>query len=208
MKKIEMTILLSFLFFSSYSQAFYMPDLSDLFGSVDEYYNELTISQQQENKETTKYNWLHYIPSPSYSPFTGGFGISVNITQPLQQVIIKNAKRQKNEAIKKLNALLAKDLKNQISIQYRSIKISIEEYYQHRIIDSLKAKSFNLSSKQYTRNEITPTEYLNQQQGYEMYKLQRVSEENAIKKNILQLLLNAKKAVTANNDFSENTLKP
>lgn len=208
MKKLEMTIFLSILFISSYSQTFDLPNISELLESVNAYYNELTISQQQENKETTKYNWLHYIPSPSYSPFTGGFGINVNIIQPLQQIAIRNAKKQRNETIKRLNDLQSMDLKTQITYQYKSIQVSIEEFYQHRVIDSLKAKSFNLSQKQYQRNDITPTEFLTQQQAYELHKLQRINEENTIKKSIFQILINAKKAVTANNDFSENTFKP
>jgi hypothetical protein len=203
MKKIKITILLAFSFVSSYSQQFNLPELSDLLQSVEEYYGELTMSQKQENQQMNKMRWLNYIPSPSYHPFAGGFGLSVNIAAPLQELTIKHEKKQKNAAIEKLNKLQSKDLKNQITYEHQTIKISIEEYFQHTIIDSLKAKSFNLYKKLYSKNDVTPSEFLSIQQNFEIYKLQRKSEENSIKKAILQLLINAKKAAVESSDFTK-----
>lgn len=202
MKKIKLTVFLSLLIFESFSQTFDLPDLQDLLKSVDEYYNELSVSQQKENEETTKLHWLSYIPTPSYSPFQGGFGISINLTAPLQELNRKNNKKLKNEAIVRLNHLQAKDVKNQISFQYQSIEISIDEFISKNLIDSLKIKSYNLTQKQYIKNDLTPTEFLSAQQTFELYNIQRLSEKNVIKKSIIQLLINAKKAAVETSDLS------
>jgi uncharacterized protein (DUF885 family) len=176
------------------AQKIVLPTLTQLHQAVDEYYTELTASQQQENEETNKKHWLSYIPSPSYNPFAGGFGASMNLSAPIQELAAKRTRKHKNEAIKRLNLLQAKDLKNQITIQYQIIKINVEEYKQRKVIDSLKEKSYNLSQQFYIQNQLSPSEFLQLQQAYETHKLTRITDENNIKKAILQLLNNSKMA--------------
>lgn len=201
MKKISTTILLTLSSIFSNAQDFGLPVVEELFMSIDIYYEELTKSQKKENEEEGKMNWLNYIPSPHYSPFSGGFGATLNISAPIQAIEERHRKRLKNSSIEKINKLQAKDLKNQISYQHQTIKIAIEEYYQHKIIDSLRKKSFDLSEKSYIKNKITPSEFLQIQETNEVYKLNKISERNNIKRTIIQLCMIAKKVATANSDF-------
>lgn len=205
MKKTLITICIAISINSAKAQDFDLPDINNLIESVEDYYKELSNSQTKENEETTKMRWLNYIPSPSYSPFTGGFGATLNLSAPIQEVNARRTRRLKNASIKKLNKLQSEELKNQIKYQYQTIKITIEEYYQHKIVDSLRKKSFILSEKFYSKNQITPSEFLQIQQGFELYKLSRIVEANNIKKSIIQVCINAKKAATANSDFSVKT---
>lgn len=186
---------------SSTAQKFDLPELAQLISSVDNYYKELTSSQKKENDETGKMRWLNYIPSPSYSPFTGGLGATLNLTAPLQELSARRIGRLKNASIERMNKLQSEDLKNQIKYQYQIIEMEIDEYYKHKIIDSLREVSYKLSEKSYTKNQMAPTEFLQIQQGYELYKLTRITAENGIKKMIMQICINAKKDATGNSIF-------
>ncbi len=189
-------------FFSpaAHSQDFDIPDLDSLTNSLDKYYNNLRTAQIAEFKESQKNRWLSYIPSPGYSPFTGGFTLSLNLSGPIQELNSRQLRKQKIEAIQRTNKLLSEDAKIDVIATYYSIKLSIEEYNLKDSLDHLKQKSFFLSSTQYERNLVTPSEFLSIQQNYENYKLQRLSEGYNIRRSIFLLLIKSKMAVGNDND--------
>jgi len=201
MIKTILTIFLIVLLKATSAQNIELPSLFELTESIDNYYNELTASQKKEHEETNRLRFLNYIPSPSYNPFAGGFAATLNLSAPLQEFKIKRDKRQRNASIEKLNELQAKELKNKIFLQLKSIKISISETTSKNIIDTLKEKSYNLSSQQYEKNDISPSEFLQVRQNFEAYKIQRQTEKNEVNKQIIQLLIDAKKIVITSNDL-------
>jgi hypothetical protein len=180
--------------------AFPLPPIDTLHNSVDQYYASLTIAQAEELKEQRKNRWMNYVPNPGYSPFAGGFTLSLNLAAPLTEIKLKQQARQKVQSIERMNQLQARQLKNEITGDYRAIQHAIAEYHSKDSLCQLKQKAFNLFSSQYQRNELTPSEFLSRQQEYEVFKTSRISEANAIHRSILGLLIKAKAAIAANDD--------
>lgn len=192
-------LLLSFTPKKTLSQNFInLPALDSLLSSVDTFYNNLSIAQIEELKQSTKYRWLNYLPSPGYSPFTGGFTLSVNISGPLSEIKTRHTSKQKTASIIQLNKIVATDLKNSIIADYESLHISIFEFHSKDTLDYLTIEAFNLSKSQYKRNEITPTEFFSSQKNYQSWQVQRLIEGNTINKAILQLFIKSKAAITTN----------
>lgn len=185
------------------AQDFTIPTRKELEQSIDEYYNNLTSAQQKENEDEGKTGILHYIPSPTYNPFAGGFGVTLNLTAPLQAIRLKKEKKVKNEAIKRFNDLQAKDLKNKVDLKLQAIEININEIKSKNIIDTLKQNVFKIIQTQYKQNEVAPTDFLTAAQNFEAYKIQRQIEKNEIQKQIIELLIEAKKAATFSSDLSK-----
>lgn len=138
------------------------------------------------------------MPSPGYSPFTGGFTFSLNLAAPITEIKTKQAAKQKAASIIQLNKILAADLKNQIIADYESLNISISEFHSKDSLDYLTVAAFNLSKSQYLRNEITPTEFFAAQKNIQSWQVQRLIESNNINKAILQLFIKSKAAINTN----------
>ncbi len=139
---------------------FSLPNLQVLYKSIDIYYNNITNIQANEIKQTSKFRWLSYVPSPSYSPFTGGFTFSMNLSGPLNEVRNNHTTKAKITAIQLTNQAAANDLKNSIYTDYQRIKNSISEHTQRALLDSLNNQAFGLSQKKYNDSELTPSEFL------------------------------------------------
>lgn len=185
---------------ASAQQSFTLPPLDTLYHSIDNYYHQLTKAQAEELQQQRKKRWLNYLPSPGYSPFTGGFSLSLNLAAPLAEIRLNEQAKQKLQSIERLNRLQVHQLKNEVFADYQNIERTIEEYHAKDSMVQLKQKAFALYTSQYNRNELTPSEYLNRQQDHEAFKLQRTAEANNIHRSILQLLIKAKAAIAANDD--------
>ena len=152
--------------------SFQLPNIDSLYNSIDTFYNRLTHAQQIELKQSDKYKWFNYLPSPGYSPFTGGLSLSVNLAAPLQAINQKHVAKQKAESIGRINMITAYELKNVIRYDYNNILINIEEYKAKDSLQILKLQAFRLYASQYQRNEITPSDFLGKQQDFENFKIQ------------------------------------
>lgn len=180
--------------------AFSLPNLQILYKSIDIYYNNNTNIQIDEVRQTNKFRWLSYVPSPGYSPFTGGFTFSMNLSGPLNEVRNNHTTKAKITAIQLTNQAAANDLKNSIYTDYQRIKNSISEYTQRALLDSLNNQAFGLSQKKYNDSELTPSEFLTIMKQHEEYRLNRIKEQNAIHEAINNLLYKAKMPVASNNE--------
>lgn len=169
-----------------------------MLNSVDKYYNNLCTAQIAEFKESQKNRWLSYIPSPGYSPFTGGFTLSLNLSGPIQELNSRQLRKQKIEAIQSTNKLEAETLKNEVFADLKTLEISINDYHSRDTLVHLKEKAFKLAENQYKRHFSTPTEFLARQYEVESIHVQRINEANLIYKQILLLLIKAKKPVHSN----------
>ena len=192
--------LLVFLFFfgSVSAQTFSIPSIDSLYSSVDNYFEDLTKSQIEEFKTSSKHRWLNYLPSPGYSPFTGGFSFSLNISGPLQEIKIKNLSRQKILSIQRLNQIQCNALKNEVFTDFKALEIAVFEFHSKDTLVYLKHEAFNLAKVQYSRNELTPTEFLARQYEIKSLTIQRIEEANNIYKSILLLLLKSKNPMHIN----------
>ena len=177
-----------------------LPPLDSLYANIDRYYNSLTASQVLELQSSNKYKWFSYIPSPGYSPFAGGFTMSLNISAPLNAINNNHLNKMKAESIRRINSLNAIDLKNAVFAEYESILNAIDEFDMEDSVEYYKDKAYNLVLAKYERSEITPTELLAQKQAYHAYRLQRHIAASNIRKQILQLLIKSKTAIASNND--------
>lgn len=190
-------LLLAFIFLFSYinltAQSFNLPDIDSLNSSIDNYFKDLTDAETEAIRETNKGRILNYLPNPGYSPFTGGFTLSVNLSAPIQEIRLKRLSKQRITAIVKQYQIQAKTLKNEVFADSKTLEISIQDYYSRDTLVHLKEKAFKLAESQYKRNQSTPTEFLARQYEIEALHVQRINEANLIHKQILLLLIKAKK---------------
>lgn len=185
-------IVLLMLPLSSISQSFVLPDTTNLTESISKYYYEQSIIQIDELQQTRKLKWLAYVPVPGYSPFTGGVTLSINLNGPLQEVRANRALINKIEAIERMNSKASRELKETVITDFYAVLSDIEEYNSKIVLDSLKLQSYNLTTALYNRNELTPSEFLVASQTYESWRVQRLAELLAIRKQINQIRLKAK----------------
>ena len=178
---------------------FQLPPIEKLYFSADTHFANLADIQSAQVRESTKYRWLSYLPNPGYSPFTGGFTFSLNLIAPLQELRLRDNQRSKIEAIHRASILEANDLRNSITTDHYAIQNKILDYELGYSVDSLQKTAFDLSSKKYKSNEITPTEHISASKVWEEYKRSRQKEENAIREAINNLIYKAKMDVPASN---------
>ena len=180
------------------AQSLTLPEIDSLDCSIDTYYDDLTESEVQEFKSSNKKRWLNYLPSPGYSPFSGGFTFSINLAAPLQEAKFSNISKNKIASIKRINMLGAKLLKNEVYCDYKAVEISITEFKLKDSLEYLKLKAFKIFKTQYERNEITPSDFLAKQYEIQSIQTARIIERNNIYKSILLLLLKSKQRVQTN----------
>ncbi|MDQ2718210.1 MAG: hypothetical protein M3Z26_00410 [Bacteroidota bacterium] len=193
-------ILFALLLFSTgiTAQDFSLPVVDSLFLYVDDYYTELTDSETEEFKASNKHHWINYIPSPGYSPFSGGFTFSLNLSAPIQEFKSRKVAAQKINSIKRLNLLQANALKSEVYSIYKALENSINEYHSKDSLESFHHDAFKLFSTQYIRNELTPSDYISKKIAMESFTAQRIAEANNIYKSILLLLIKSKKPMHSN----------
>lgn len=146
------------------------------------------------------------MPSPGYSPFTGGFTFSVNLSAPITEIKSKQLSKQKIQSIQNINALTALALKNEVAANYKAVEIEIYEFHAKDTLDYLTLQAFDLSKSQYQRNQITPTEFFAAQKNFQSWKVQRTVETDAINISILQLFIKSKAAITTNDYGFKNLM--
>lgn len=193
LKKLISVLVFLFSYINLTAQSFNLPDKDSLFTSIDNYFNALTDADTEAFQEINKGRLLNYLPSPGYSPFTGGFTLSVNLSAPLQELRLKRLSKQRIQAINKQYKLQAETLKNEVFADLKALEISIQDYHSKDTLVHLKEKAFKLAHIQYQRNQSTPTEFLAKQYDIEALHVQRINEANLIHKQILLLLIKAKK---------------
>lgn len=178
--------------FSAPAQHFPLPSYDSVCGCIDTYYHRLNDSQIEEFRYSSKNRWLNYIPSPGYSPFTGGFTVSLNLSAPLQEAKFRQQVNRKIRSISKANDLQATTLKNQAKAEIKALQNAIFEYNLLDSLEYLKQKAFALVSTQYNRNEITPSEFLSKQMEHKNFLISRLTTANAIEQKIFELLIKFK----------------
>ena len=169
-----------------------LPLYDSLCSCIDYYYDDLADAETDEYNRQRKSRWLNYIPSPGYSPFAGGFTFSLNLSAPIQEAKARRQAVMKIESIRKTNDLEKFQLKQQVKANLKALENSIFEVHSRDSLEYLKDKAFFLAKSQYSRNEITPTEFIARQIDYMSYKISRITEVNAIKQKIFELLLKCK----------------
>lgn len=138
------------------------------------------------------------MPSPGYSPFTGGFTLSLNLSGPIQELNSRQLRKQKIEAIKKQCVIDAHELKNEVFADRKTLEISIQDYHSRDTLVNLKEKAFKIAKSQYQRNQLTPTDFITKQFELESLHVQRINEANLIFKQILLLLIKSKMPMRSN----------
>ncbi|MGN6802379.1 MAG: hypothetical protein ACTHJN_10760 [Ginsengibacter sp.] len=190
-------ILMVFLLFcnSLSAQSISLPSYDSLCSCIDSYYDDLTDAQSNEFKLAQKSRWLNYLPSPGYSPFTGGFTFTLNLSAPLQEAKARKQAALKIHSIKKQFSLEAWQLKQQAKADIKALQNLLFENHSADSLEFLKDEAFNLVKHQYARNEMTPSDFIARKIEYLTYKISRVTEINAIKQKIFELLLKYKCSV-------------
>lgn len=180
------------------AQNFSLPDLDSLLAFADVFYCNLADAETEEFQQENKHHWLNYLPSPGYSPFTGGFSFSMNLSAPIQEMKLRHTAAQKIRSIKRVQSMNAEILKNEIFSDYKALEILISQYHSKDSLEYLTHEAFNLSSSQYARNEITPSDFISKKIAMENFTAQRIAEANNIYKSILLLLIKSKKPMRSN----------
>lgn len=181
-----------------------VPDIQQLFSAIENFHQTQTEIQISEVRQTKKFRWLSYLPNPGYSPFAGGFTVSLNLASPLQEIRLTHAQKTQIEAIRRNNKLLAEDLKNNITVDYNHIQNLISDFHRRKNLDSLNALTYDLAVKKYKSKEITPSEFIAASKAQEEFRLSRQKEEHAIHEAITSLIYKAKMDVPASNVHQNN----
>lgn len=184
-------------FSKAHAQRFDLPSMDFLKSCVDSFYKQKTKAEVLEFQDAGRGRWLNYIPSPGYSPFTGGFTFSLNLAAPLQEAKARRISKAQVRALHLQNAAQSAADKQVIATEYRALEMAINAFQAGNLIDSLQAQLFQLSKSQYSRQELTPTEYMNRQQSYQAYKISRLNQDNAVRRGVLDLLTKAHAPVWA-----------
>ena len=142
--KLKSLIVFLFFFANASSQTLTLPPLDSLYASIDDYYDDLSDSQIEEFKSSTKGHWLQYLPSPGYSPFTGGFSFSLNLSAPIQEAKLRRAAKNKIASIIRLNKLEAQSLKNEVYTDFKALENSINEFHLADTLENLKIEAFKI----------------------------------------------------------------
>ena len=177
---------------TTYGQAHILPDTTTLFSSVDRFYKEQAQVQVLELRQTKRYRWLAYLPSPGYFPFGRGFALSFNLLGPLQEIRTAHSVKLKTQSIYRTANIQAQILKYDVWVDRQKIEHAIQEYEAIKTLDSLHALSFMLSSRQYENNELLPSQFLTIQQAHEERRLSRLKTSNSISEAISALNAKAK----------------
>ena len=178
---------------------FNLPPLGKLYASVDSFYHVQADIRVIEVKQTKKYRWLAYLPHPGYSPFVGGFNFTVNLTAPLQEIRLNHTIRQKIKYVELSSAATAVELKNELTADYYALENQIEAHTKKDRLDSLENLAIQLVERKYQKNELTPTQYIAEMKGHELFLVARRREKDQIKEAIHALFLKAKMDVASNN---------
>jgi hypothetical protein len=195
-KKAKKLFVVFLLFVSGLSaQTFSLPSYDSLCSEIDSYYDELAEAETKEFQQSNKLRWMNYVPSPGYSPFTGGFSFSLNISGPLQEIKLRRQSALKVQSIKKLFQLQATALKNEVFADYEALKNSIIEYHSRDSLEYFTQEAFNLFCAQYDRHEMTPSDFISKKIAMENFIAQRIAEANKIYQSIFAILIKCKKPV-------------
>ncbi|MGN6247371.1 MAG: hypothetical protein ACTHNG_03385 [Ginsengibacter sp.] len=186
-----------FLLFSSSltAQDVSLPSYDSVCDCIDNYYENLINAQTKEFQRQRKSRWLNYLPSPGYSPFTGGFSFTLNLSAPIQEARARRMATLKIQSITETYRLEAFQLKEEAKTDFKGLQNLIFDYHLMDSLDFLKLEAFTLVQHQYQRNEIAPSEFIARQIEYLNYRISRVSAMNAIKQKIFGLLLKYKCSV-------------
>lgn len=176
-----------------------LPQLPVLTQSIDAFFLTRTDIQISELTQSKKYRWLAYLPNPGYSPFVGGFNLSLNLAAPLQEVRFNHATRQKIKYLQLTNAAEAHALKNEVTADYYALEYLLEAHTKKTRLDSLESLAIQLVERKYQKNELTPSQYITEMKAHELFLVARRREENEIKQAIHTLFLKAKMDVATNN---------
>lgn len=174
------------------AQDFKVPTYESVCSCLDIYFEKLTDSQIDEFRLSNTKRWLNYLPSPGYSPFTGGFTVSFNLSAPIQEVKTRAQVKQKISSIKKTNELELQSLKMEVKASINALENLVSQYKSLDTLELLKHKAFALVCTQYERNEITPTQFIANEIEYENFKISRLASFNTIQQKILELLIEFK----------------
>jgi hypothetical protein len=170
----------------------HIQDVNSLNISIDIYYNNINNNSVAELKQSNKYRWLAYLPTPSYYPAFGKFGISMNLLAPLQEFRQSSQFKAKSKSIIASNQIEAEILKASVLADYRNIESQIKQYQAKFYQDSLQLVSFGLFENQYIKNEILPSDYLNLLKANAQYWDERKINIYTINRFIDNLHLKAK----------------
>lgn len=172
-----------------------IPTVNQLNNSIDIYYNNINTINSQEYKVSKKYRWINYLPTPSYYPFAGGIGLSVNFLAPLQEYRLNSQANAKLNTLNYNTNLEKLLLKASCEADLKVINSEMELYLKGGEVDSLTIEEEKLFTQKYKANEITPSEYLSLKKTVLAYYMQRFIQSEAITQKINQLLLKAKMSI-------------
>lgn len=184
---------------SQAQDVFNLLPLRALYASVDSFYVVQTGIRVTEIKQTRRYRWLAYLPSPGYSPFLGGFNFTINLAAPLQEIRLNHTIKQKVKFEELSSAAAAVELKNELTADYYALENQIVAHTEKTRLDSLESLAIQLVERKYQKNELTPTQYISEMKGHELFLVARRREKDQIKEAINALLLKAKMDVATNN---------
>ena len=172
-----------------------IPSINILNNSIDIYYNNINKINSQELQLSKKYRWINYLPTPSYYPNAGGFGLSVNFLAPLQEYRLNSQANAKLNTLHYNTNLEKLLLKASCEADLKAILSEMELFNKGGDIDSLTRIEEKLFTQKYKANEITPTDYLQLKKTVLAYYIQRFNQSEIIIQKVNQLLLKAKMSI-------------
>jgi hypothetical protein len=182
-----------------------IPSLMVFHSAIDDFYMKKNIADKNIVQESKRYRYLSFLPSPSYSPFTGGFSLNSNLSAILTEIRKRHFDKQNIKAIEARNDSARRSLINEVSSLYFGVQAMMQANMDQSKTDSLVLVQYQLFESKYANNQIQPTEFLSLQKSYQDYQQNRTAQRTAIHLAVINLFLKSKMdVVTATSKYSNH----
>lgn len=165
-----------------------IPNIDSCKASLIRYYQNKEKAEQAQYNYKVRFQWLKYIPNLGWNFIINTPSISTNFNVIADQI---NNKRAINATLNSIHltneVLLNNDLVSVAAyIKILTDKVSVYEYEKN--VYNVKLEKFDISDKQYSHKEITPTQYMQAREEKITAEQHFVSVELEIK-NLKHLIL-------------------
>ena len=160
-----------------------IPSIEQLYACIEEYHAQTLDAELAEHEETTKGEWLKYVPSVGLTYTINNKprpSVSFSTSTIYQARKGKQLRAAKRSAIRKANSLNLSGHKSNIKAlvqKYQKELESLELSYQIHDIDS---KLYQIEEAKHENIKIAPSEFLKIQRAYLLKQFDLKQQERAV----------------------------
>lgn len=134
--------------------------LDSLEASLTRYYHSMNAAEITEYSESSRYNWLYFVPSIGYDFVGHNYMVTYNLSNLGSFAKAREAKANKIHAIEKSGVLSLENALLQLRASYEQINNLIDRFAYDQYILDTERELFSIYQRQYQKDEINHEEYL------------------------------------------------